>query len=102
MRSRLNVGIKRPTGDRVSRYSTITRESNTGVSPSTSRHGTLPSGLCCATMALGESTSSSTSVQSSFFSASTMRTLRTNGLVVLPISFINVVRPARADVPYAG
>ena len=34
-----------PTGDSVSRYSTITRESNTASPPSITRQGTLPSGL---------------------------------------------------------
>ena len=34
-----------PTGDKVSRYSTMTRESNKASPPSMIKHGTLPSGL---------------------------------------------------------
>ena len=44
-RSRPTVGINLPTGDSVSRYSTMTRESNKASAPSMIRHGTLPSGL---------------------------------------------------------
>ncbi|MCY1554745.1 hypothetical protein D9M68_913370 [compost metagenome] len=44
-RSRPWVGMSLPTGDSVSRYSTITRESNTASPPSMTRQGTLPSGL---------------------------------------------------------
>ena len=34
-----------PTGDKVSRYSTITRESNKASPPSMIKQGTLPKGL---------------------------------------------------------
>jgi DNA-binding NarL/FixJ family response regulator len=44
-------GISLPTGDRVSRYSTMTRESNTASPPSITRQGTLPSGLASARLA---------------------------------------------------
>ena len=43
--SRPEGGISLPTGDRVSTYSTMTRESNTASPPSSTRQGTLPSGL---------------------------------------------------------
>ncbi len=44
-RSRPEGGISLPTGDSVSTYSQITRESNTAAPSSITRHGTLPSGL---------------------------------------------------------
>ncbi len=76
MRSRPDGGISLPTGDSVSRYSTMTRESNTASPPSITRQGTLPSGLDSSTTSVAQ-TSSSMSWKSSFFSAITMRTLRT-------------------------
>ena len=54
----------------------MTRESNTASPPSITRQGTLPSGLDLSISSLAH-TSSSTSWKSSFFSAITMRTLRT-------------------------
>ncbi|MCY1384821.1 hypothetical protein D9M69_731200 [compost metagenome] len=44
-RSRPGWGIRRATGDRVSTYSTMTRESKRAPPSSMTRHGTLPSGL---------------------------------------------------------
>ena len=44
-RSRPPVGISLPTGDKVSKYSTMTRESNTASPPSMIKQGTLPKGL---------------------------------------------------------
>jgi hypothetical protein len=58
-RSRPDDGMSLPTGDSVSTYSTMTRESNTASAPSMTRHGTLPSGLD-ARMASLPQTSSST------------------------------------------
>ena len=75
-RSRPAAGISLPTGDRVSRYSTMTRESKIASLPSITRQGTLPSGLALRISSLFQ-TSSSTRLKSSFFSAITMRTLRT-------------------------
>ena len=57
-RSRPVVGIKRPTGDSVSTYSTITRESKIASTPSTTRHGTLPSGLDFSMLSLAQTSSS--------------------------------------------
>ncbi len=76
MRSRPAGGMSLPTGDSVSRYSTMTRESKTASPPSMIRQGTLPSGLDLSTSSLAH-TSASVSWKSSFFSAITMRTLRT-------------------------
>ncbi len=76
-RSRPAAGISLPTGDRVSKYSTMTRESNTASPPSITRHGTLPSGLASGTVESAAQGSASSSWKSSFFSAMTMRTLRT-------------------------
>ena len=59
-RSRLCCGISLPTGDRVSRYSTITRESNIASLPSMIRQGTLPSGLELAIVVSADQTSSIT------------------------------------------
>ena len=59
-RSRPDGGISLPTGDKVSTYSVMTRESNTASPPSSTRQGTLPSGLA-ASMASLPHTSSSTS-----------------------------------------
>ena len=76
MRSRPGGGISLPTGLSVSRYSTMTRESNTASPPSITRQGTLPSGLDFSTASVPH-TSSSTNWKSSFFSTITTRTLRT-------------------------
>ena len=59
-RSRPDGGISRPTGDSMSRYSTITRESNTASCPSITRQGTLPSGLAAAICVSSAHTSSGT------------------------------------------
>lgn len=88
VRSRPPVGINLPTGDKVSRYSTMTRESYKASPVSISRHGTLPKGLNSTMVESGAHTSSSSNWYSSFFSAITMRTLRTYGLVTAPSSFI--------------
>jgi len=45
MRLLCSAGIRFDTGLAWSRYSTITRESNTLTPPSSTRTGTLPSGL---------------------------------------------------------
>jgi hypothetical protein len=58
-RSRPVAGISLPTGESMSTYSTITRESNTASPPSITRQGTLPSGLE-ARMSSRAQTSSST------------------------------------------
>ncbi|CFP67326.1 Uncharacterised protein [Bordetella pertussis] len=60
-RSRPGCGISRATGDRVSRYSTITRESNSAPPSSMTRQGTLPSGLYFCTCESGDQTFSSSS-----------------------------------------
>ena len=57
-RSRPEGGISLPTGESVSRYSTITRESNTASPPSMTRQGTLPSGLEAAIEVWADHTSS--------------------------------------------
>jgi hypothetical protein len=57
-RSRPEGGISLPTGESVSRYSTITRESNTASAPSMIRQGTLPSGLEVAMLVSADHTSS--------------------------------------------
>ncbi|MOA66557.1 hypothetical protein D3C78_1933610 [compost metagenome] len=49
-----------PTGDRVSMYSTMTRESNIASPPSMIRHGTLPSGFEWAIVVSADQTSSIT------------------------------------------
>jgi hypothetical protein len=49
-----------PTGERVSRYSTMTRESNMASAPSITRHGTLPSGLDAMMWVSDDQTSSTT------------------------------------------
>jgi hypothetical protein len=59
MRSRLPSGIKRLTGERVSRYSTITRESKIASPPGSTKHGTLPSGLDLRILSLAQTSSSS-------------------------------------------
>ena len=57
-RSRPCCGMSLPTGDRVSRYSTITRESNIASLPSITRQGTLPSGFELAMVVSAAQTSS--------------------------------------------
>ena len=57
-RSRPDGGISLPTGERVSTYSTITRESNTASPPSITRQGTLPSGLDLSIASLPQASSS--------------------------------------------
>ncbi|MOA41719.1 hypothetical protein D3C78_1637110 [compost metagenome] len=74
----------------LSRYSTMTRESNSALPSSSSNTGTLPSGLNSATRLPASQGRSSSSGQSIFFSASTTRTLRANGLVSEAISFMMV------------
>jgi NAD(P)-dependent dehydrogenase (short-subunit alcohol dehydrogenase family) len=59
-RSRPCCGMSLPTGDSVSRYSTITRESNIASPPSMIRQGTLPSGLELAMVVSAAQTSSIT------------------------------------------
>ena len=76
-RSRPEVGMSLPTGDMVSRYSVMTRESNIASPPSMIKQGTLPKGLALPIVLSLDHTSSSTNWNSSFFSASTTRTLRT-------------------------
>ena len=49
-----------PTGDSVSRYSTITLESKTASPPSITKQGTLPSGLAWAMVVSADQTSSNT------------------------------------------
>ena len=88
VRSRPLWGISLPTGDKVSRYSTMTRESNKASPPSMTKQGTLPKGLDCTMVVLAAHTSSRMNWYSSFFSAMTMRTLRTYGLVTAPINFM--------------
>ena len=61
VRSRPVVGMSLPTGESVSRYSTITRESKMASAPSITRQGTLPSGLAWAMVVSAAHTSSSTS-----------------------------------------
>ena len=61
-RSRPDGGISLPTGDSVSAYSQITRESNTASSSSITRHGTLPIGLKAWMLVSGAQTFSSTSL----------------------------------------
>jgi hypothetical protein len=58
-RSRPEAGISRLTGERVSTYSTITRESNTASPPSITRQGTLPSGFAAVMRVSADQTSSS-------------------------------------------
>jgi hypothetical protein len=58
-RGRPDGGISRCTGVSVSRYSTITRESNTAPPSSMISTGTLASGLSCAMRLSGDQTSSS-------------------------------------------
>jgi hypothetical protein len=88
VRSRLGAGISLLLGVTLSMYSTMTRESNSGVSSSSTSAGILPSGLMLGTLLPSSQGESITKSYSIFFSASTMRTLRTNGLVWEPISFI--------------
>ncbi len=66
----------------------MTRESNKASPPSMTKHGTLPKGLDCTMVVLAAHTSSRMNWYSSFFSAMTMRTLRTYGLVTAPINFM--------------
>ena len=58
VRSRFGSGIRRASGERASRYSTMTRESNTASPPSITRHGTLPSGLDARIASLLQTSSS--------------------------------------------
>ena len=88
MRWRDGSGISRLTGLTVSRYSTITRESNSVAPSSITRTGILPSGLNRGTVDSGPYGDSWTTVHSIFFSASATRTLRAYGLVGEAISFI--------------
>ena len=90
MRSRDASGINLCTGDNPSRYSTMTRESNTLLLSSTISVGTFPSGLRRVSSGLGTQGSAFSSSSSSFFSAATIRTLRANGLVEEWRSFITV------------
>ena len=57
VRSRFGSGIRRASGERASRYSTITRESNTASPPSITRHGTLPSGFDARIASLAQTSS---------------------------------------------
>jgi len=59
-----------------------------GVSSSSTSTGILPSGLRLGTLLSTSQGESMTKSYSIFFSASTMRTFRANGLVWEPISFI--------------
>ena len=87
-RSRFDSGISLLFGATLSMYSTMTLESKSTVESSSSSTGILPSGLMLGTPELASHGESSTNSQSIFFSARTTRTLRTKGLVKVPISFI--------------
>ena len=86
MRSRPAAGSSLPTGERLSKYSTMTRESNTASPPSINRQGTCPNGLLWRSVLSSAQGLLRTKSQSSFFSAKTTRTLRTKGLARDPIN----------------
>src|SRR5690606_29927804 len=65
-----------------------TRESKRAPPSSMIRQGTFPSGLYCWMVESCAQTLSRTNSYSSFFSARTIRVLRTYGLVNEPISFM--------------
>ncbi len=57
VRSRFGSGISRASGERASRYSTMTRESKTASPPSITRQGTLPSGFEARIASLAQTSS---------------------------------------------